>query len=67
MAMFKFISLMFEIKTKRENILFLFLDIPVNHVEVLYKKCDRFLKNYVSIQELKNKNEMDGYESSEDE
>lgn len=50
--MIKFITLMFNIKTKRENILFLFLDIPTHHLDVLYKKCDRFLKNYVSIEEL---------------
>ncbi|CAD8148889.1 unnamed protein product [Paramecium pentaurelia] len=67
MAMIKFIFLMFAIKTQRENILFLFLDIPTYHLDVLYKKCDRFLKNYVSIEELQNKQEQQGFESSEDE
>jgi len=67
MAMTKFIFLMFDIKTQRENILFLFLDIPTYHVEILYRKCDKFLKQYVSVEELRNKNEVEGYESSEDE
>lgn len=65
--MIKFIFLMFDIKTQRENVLFLFLDIPAFHVENLYKKCDKFLKTYISFDELKNKNVQEGFDSSEDE
>lgn len=67
LAMSNFILTMFSIKMKRENILFLFLDIPQEHVEKLYKKCDKFLKSYVSMRDLMNKNEMDGFESSDEE
>jgi hypothetical protein len=41
-SMANFIYLMFALKMQRENILFLFLDIPYEHVEKLYKKCEKF-------------------------
>lgn len=61
------ILLMVYIKDSRENILFLFLDIPMNHIDYLYRHCDSFLKKYVSMQELIKKNENSGFESSDDE
>lgn len=51
MAMSKFIVLMLNIKVDRENILFLFLDIPQTNVVDLLKKVDKYLKGYVSIQD----------------
>ncbi|CAD8156622.1 unnamed protein product [Paramecium pentaurelia] len=67
LAMTKFITLMLSIKMDRENILFLFLDIPQKHISILYKKVEYFIKNYISIEELKRKNELEGYDSSEEE
>lgn len=67
LSMMLCILLMVFIKDQRENILFLFLDIPVNHINHLYRHCDSFLKKYVSIYELIKKNENSGFESSGDE
>jgi len=47
--------------------LFLFLDIPQQHVARLYIKCEKFVKNYISMGDLIAKNELAGYESSDDE
>jgi len=66
-TMFILMMLAIFIKDQRENILFLFLDIPIKHIEYLYRNCDQFLKKFVSIQELIKKNEGQGYESSDDE
>lgn len=66
-SMFNFIVLMLNIKMERENILFLFLDIQQDHVEKLYRNTEKFLKNYVSMRDLMNSNQTDGYESSDDE
>ena len=66
-SMISFITKMFSIKMQRENILFLFLDIPSVHVDKLYKKCEKFLKTYVSMRDLMTKNDMEGFESSEEE
>jgi hypothetical protein len=65
-SMGNFILLMFSIKMQRENILFLFLDIQKKHLEKLYKKCEKFVKGYISMRDLMTKNEMEGYESSDD-
>ncbi|EAR82219.2 PAS domain S-box protein (macronuclear) [Tetrahymena thermophila SB210] len=65
--MILFIYFMISLKDQRENILFLFLDIPIKHINFLYKNCDSFLKKYVSIQELINRNENQGQDSSDDE
>jgi len=56
-SMIIFINLMFSIKMQRENILFLFLDIPQQHVGRLYGKCEKFMKSYVSMRELMTRNE----------
>ncbi|EAR82220.2 PAS domain S-box protein (macronuclear) [Tetrahymena thermophila SB210] len=61
------IFLMVYIKDERENILFLFLDIPLKHINYLYRNCDSFLKKFTSIQEMIQKSEVQGYESSDDE
>ena len=44
------------------------MDIPSKHIVGLHKRCEKFLKNYISIQDLikKNENEL-GNESSEEE
>ncbi|EGR30163.1 PAS domain S-box family protein [Ichthyophthirius multifiliis] len=60
-------SMTLLIKDQKENILFLFLDIPLKHVDYLYQHCDGFLKNYTSIKELIQKNENQDQESSDDE
>ncbi|KAL4452980.1 hypothetical protein ABPG73_000906 [Tetrahymena malaccensis] len=65
--MILFIYFMICLKDQRENILFLFLDIPIKHINFLYKNCDLFLKKYVSMQELINRNENQGQDSSDEE
>ncbi|KAL4460691.1 hypothetical protein ABPG72_017167 [Tetrahymena utriculariae] len=65
--MILYIYFMISLKDQRENILFLFLDIPIKHINFLYKNCDSFLKKYVSIQELINRNENQGQDSSDEE
>lgn len=45
----------------------MFLDIQKKHLERLYKKCEKFVKGYVSMRDLMTKNEVEGYESSDDE
>lgn len=67
LSMLNFIVMMLDIKMQKENILFLFLDIQQDHVEKLWRKCEKFLKNYVSMRDLMNKNNADGNESSDDE
>lgn len=47
MCLFVFSFLIMAIKTEREGILFLFLDINQSYVQVLYRKCDNFLSSYV--------------------
>ena len=42
-CLFVFSFLIMTIKTEREGILFLFLDINQSYVQVLYRKCDNFL------------------------
>lgn len=42
-----FSFLIMAIKTERESILFLFLDINQSYVQVLYRKCENFLSAYV--------------------
>ncbi|KAL4460692.1 hypothetical protein ABPG72_017168 [Tetrahymena utriculariae] len=61
------IFLMVHIKDERETILFLFLDIPLKHINYLYKNCDSFLKKFTSIQDMIQQSEAQGYESSDDE
>ncbi|KAL4452981.1 hypothetical protein ABPG73_000907 [Tetrahymena malaccensis] len=61
------IFLMVYIKNEREEILFLFLDIPLKHINYLYRNCDSFLKKFISIQEMIQRSEIQGYESSDDE
>ena len=48
-----FSFLITAIKTEREAILFLFLDINQSYVQVLYRKCDNFLSAYVVIKNYK--------------
>ncbi|EGR33143.1 PAS domain S-box family protein [Ichthyophthirius multifiliis] len=67
-AIFFFIFLTLIIKSQRESILFLFLDIPQKHVFYLYKHCEKFLDSYISIKELMSKVQNKGLQdSSEDE
>lgn len=47
-----FSFLITAIKTEREAILFLFLDINQSYVQVLYRKCDNFLSAYVVIKNI---------------
>ncbi|KRX00216.1 hypothetical protein PPERSA_10715 [Pseudocohnilembus persalinus] len=64
---FIFISL--KIKDFKENILFLFLDIPPKYINASYKKADKFLGNFVRLQEVIDKNDQQLYldEASDDE
>lgn len=47
MSLLVFSILIMAIKTERETILFLFLDINQSYVQVLYRKCENFLSAYV--------------------
>lgn len=55
--MIKFITLMLEIKADRENVIFLFLEIPQKDVINLSKKVDKFIKFY--NEDLKKLNNFD--------
>jgi len=46
-SLFIFAFLIMTIKTERDAILFLFLDVNQIYVQVLYRKCENFLSNYV--------------------
>ena len=46
-SLFIFSFFIMAIKTERESILFLFLDINQSYVQVLYRKCENFLAAYV--------------------
>ncbi|CAD8148074.1 unnamed protein product [Paramecium pentaurelia] len=63
-GMIKFITLMLEIKIDRENVIFLFLEIPQNDVQNLSRKVDKFLKFY--NEDLKKLNNFDYDESSDE-
>lgn len=68
LSLFIFSFLMMAIKTEREGILFLFLDINQSYVQVLYRKCENFLSSYVSMKTLIAEYEDDDiYESSSEE
>ncbi|CAD8062066.1 unnamed protein product [Paramecium sonneborni] len=46
------IMFMIQVKQQRENIMFLFLAIPDEHLSNFQKNCEQFLKQFVSIKEL---------------
>ena len=41
-----FFYLVILINNEKERILFLFLDIPQKHINILYRKCEKFLINF---------------------
>lgn len=49
-AVLFFSCLIIYITTEKDQILFLFLDINQNYVNLLYGKCEKFLSSYVVLQ-----------------
>lgn len=55
-GLFLWIFIRLKIEKKKADIILWFLDIPISYVAYLGENCDNYLKNFVNIKEVMNKN-----------
>ena len=56
-----------NITRAKQNILFLFLEIPHKHIHIFYRKCEKYISTYISIETLKEKEVLQGVRAEEEE